>query len=375
MASSLEKARVSLILNEPFFASIALKMDFVASPEQEAMKTDGRKILYNPKMFESLRPEERTGIIAHTVMHVAMMHHLRVHGRDEKLWNKACDFAINPLLKKSNIFVPSDAQMSQRFDGENAESIYEILKQEQQEQQQQNSGGGQGEGQGQPDYKPYGDVMQPPQGSDIKELEQEVREMVVEAHNAAKQAGKLPSFVKELMEDVVEPKQPWKEILQRFVSSLAKNDYSWVRPNPRYLPSGMYLPALHSEEIGGIVFAIDTSGSISNKLLMEFVSEIRDAASIMKVPVTVIQCDTQVQKVFEMDEDDSKFKFKGRGGTAFQPVFNYVTQNLPDTKAIVYFTDGEAFDNYKEPFCPVLWAIYDNRRFNAKFGEVVIVQP
>jgi predicted metal-dependent peptidase len=134
----------------------------------------------------------------------------------------------------------------------------------------------------------------------------------------------------------------------------------------------LYLPVLESREIGKIVFAIDTSGSIDRDLLKTFISEIKDAMSIFSVSVTVIHCDTKVRKVEELMEDDDIVP-EGRGGTEFQPVFDYVNQNLEETKAIVYFTDGGCWGGFKEPDCPVLWAMYGNSHFKCDFGEIIHV--
>lgn len=367
MATSLEKVKIGLVLNEPFFASVALKLEYTPDESTPTMCTNGRNIRYSTKWFNSIKPEERKGVLAHEVMHIILLHHLRIKERDVQLWNVACDHVVNLLLKKQGFQFPGKPYMDDQYEGLTAEQVYERLQQQQQQQKGKGKGDNQGDG--------IGDVEQPPKDVDPMEMEQEAKQMAVEAVNAAKQAGKLQGFMKELVQGLLEPKQPWKELLQRFVSQISKNDYSWVRPNPRYFASGMYLPSLYSEDISGIVFAIDTSASISQKMLVEFVSEIREACTLFKIPVTVIQCDTKVQHVCEMSEDEVSIKLHGRGGTAFQPVFDYVTENLPDTRALVYFTDGDAFDDYQEPPYPVLWAIYESRHFKAKFGEVIIVEP
>lgn len=354
----LEKAKIGLILSEPFFASAALQMVYEEDETIETAKTNGKRIAYNPDFFTGLPQEERKGLIAHEVMHTLLGHHLRIKNHDPEVWNKACDYAINPLLKESGIKLPVGALLDSKFTTMSAEEIYKILIQD---SNSKNQG------------KEYGEVEEPEKDEDIKELEQECKQMMLEAANAAKQAGgKVSAGIKEIIQELIEPKQNWKELLNRFVSEFAKNDYSWIRPNPRYLPSGMYLPVLESLEVGKIAFIIDTSGSIDSELLQSFISEIKEAMSMFSLPVTVIHCDTKVQKVEELTQDDEIVP-EGRGGTKFQPAFDYVNENLEDVKAVVYFTDGYASDKYTEPYCPVLWAIYDNKHFNPDFGKVIYV--
>lgn len=373
----LEKAKIGLILNEPFFASAALRMEYVEDASILTGCTNGIAIKYNPKFFKLMPAEERKGFIAHEVMHVICLHPLRAEGKDLKVWNEACDYAINPLLKESGITLPKGGLFSTRFNGMSAEEIYKILIQDKKEDPQKDKSNGSGSGDGNEEDKSgaygFGGVEQPPQGSDLKEMEQDAKQMGLDAYNAGKLAGNVPKGMKEIVAELIEPKHSWKEILNRFVGEFAKNDYTWTRPNTRYLPSGLYLPALESIEVGKIVFAIDTSGSIDCKLLSEFVTEIKDAMSIFALPVTVIHCDTKVQHVEEMTQEDDIVPV-GRGGTCFQPVFDYVNEHIEDAKAIVYFTDGECYERYSEPVCPVLWAIYGNHKFSPLFGEVVYVE-
>lgn len=351
----LEKAKIGLILNEPFFASAALRMEYEEDNSIETGCTNGIQIRYNTDFFTQLSQEERKGFIAHEILHVISMHPLRIENRDMKLWNVACDYAINPLLKESGITLLVGALYNSKYFGMSAEEIYKLLPKEESEK-----------------GKKFGEVEEPPPDKDKKEMEQEAKQMCLDAYNAGKQAGNVSNGLKELIADLVEPKHNWKEILNRFCSEVVKNDYTWIRPNPRYIPSGLYLPILESKEISGIVFAIDTSVSIDTKLLCTIISEIKDAMSNFAIEVTVIHCDNKVQKVEELTQDDDIVPV-GRGGTAFQPLFDYVNKHLEETKSIVYFTDGYASDKYKEPDCPVLWAVYDNKRFKPKFGEVIFV--
>ena len=358
----LEKAKIQLILNEPFFASAALRMEYEEDETIETGSTNGTRIKYNSEFFTKLQAQERVGFIAHEVMHVLLGHHLRMKERDHETWNKACDYAINPLLQESGIKLPVGALMDSKYASFSAEEIYKVLIQDDnQKQNQKQSGNG------------FGDVEEPEEDVDEKQAEQECKQMLIEAANAAKQAGShVNQSIKETIQQLIEPVQNWREILNRFVSEYSRSDYSWVRPNPRYLPMGMYLPILESTEIGKIVFAIDTSSSIDRLLLVSFVSEIKEAMSIFNVPITVIHCDTTVKKVEELNQDDD-ITPEGRGGTEFQPVFDEVNENHEDTKAIVYFTDGGSWGAYAEPFCPVLWATYNNKRFSPAFGAVIHV--
>lgn len=373
---SLQKAKTRLVMGHPYFAMTALKMEYIADESVGTMSIGTKNIKYAPSFVQSLHIDELTAVLAHEVLHYLLGHVIRGLGKDHDDWNEACDYVVNAILRKANFKLPANHLYNPRYENMDAEQVYQIIhsKKEKQDQQQDSGDDGEGTGKSQDKSLPqnWGKIEKPERDANIKEIENEIREAAEAAKDSAKKQGKgISEMLEAVLKDVIEPKMSWREILQKFIAEIAKNDYSWQRPNNRYLPSGLYLPCLHSIEVGKVAFAIDTSMSVNDKLLAEFVAEMKEASSIFNFPVTVIHCDTQVRKVEEL-EFDSNIVPAGRGFTAFQPVFDYVNQEMPDVKALIYFTDGECSDVLKEPHYPVLWVIYNNPRFKAQFGEVII---
>jgi predicted metal-dependent peptidase len=149
-----------------------------------------------------------------------------------------------------------------------------------------------------------------------------------------------------------------------------KDDYSWTRPNPRYLATGFILPSLHSQRLGKIAVAIDTSGSIDKPLLDKFLSELETLIHECRpIGVTLIDCDTAIGQVRECDPlDPLPRDFSGGGGTDFRPVFKLLEQDPP--VALVYFTDLDGTFPDMEPSYPVLWAAYNTSK-TAPFGATI----
>jgi len=365
----LKKAKLRLILNHPFFATTALKMEYVEDKAVGTISITRKKITYNPDFIKRLNLDNNVALLAHEVLHYNLLHHIRAKGKDPDDWNKACDYAINPILLDSGFKLPKGYLYESRFNGKSADEIYKIIHQEKEKKPENQDGDSGDEGQDDSAPQNWGKVEAPAE-DEIAEAEAEAKQDAAEAINIGKQAGKLPSGIEEKITELIEPRKDWRELLLKFIAEIAKNDYDWTRPNNRYLVSGLYLPHLKSMELGKVVFAIDTSISVDRELLSAFVSEIKEASSLFNFPVTVIHCDTKVQKVEELDSD-SEITPVGRGGTEFNPVFDYVNENLPDTKALVYFTDGDCWDKPAEPEYEVLWAIYGNPRFKIEFGEIV----
>ena len=123
----ISQARVRLLLSQPFFGTLCLRLKLVPVPSFPTMATDGRCIAYNPAFIEKLSPAELEGVLAHEIMHLALAHHCRRGERDAQLWNEATDYAVNPILIYSGITLPKDALIDPAFADLGAEEIYARL--------------------------------------------------------------------------------------------------------------------------------------------------------------------------------------------------------------------------------------------------------
>src|SRR5215208_5779059 len=117
-------ARTNLIIEQPFFASLSLKLEVVETMQVSTMATDGVHMFYNPKFVNGLPMREIEAVICHEVMHCANGHVWRRDARDRKKWNYACDYAINPMIVASKYKLPHGALLDNKFDGMAAEKIY-----------------------------------------------------------------------------------------------------------------------------------------------------------------------------------------------------------------------------------------------------------
>jgi predicted metal-dependent peptidase len=153
----LKNARTLLLLNHAFFGALIFRLKAVQSRSVSTMATDGKLLFINPEFLETLAPEHLIGCLAHEVMHPALNHHTRRGDRDPKLWNMACDYVINPILKDAGLMLPEGVLSDRRFRNMSAEQIYNILEQEQeQKNSQSNSGSQQSSGSGSQKQQPSG---------------------------------------------------------------------------------------------------------------------------------------------------------------------------------------------------------------------------
>jgi Uncharacterized protein conserved in bacteria len=374
------KAKIQLLLEQPFFATLVMKMQYVPDSATKTAITNGRQVKYNPAYVDQLTVDELKGVLAHVVMHTALLHHIRRNHRDNTKWNKATDYAINPLLLDSKLVLPEGYLFNQAFIGMSAEQIYGLLPSCQQNQQKAEKNDNNGDNN---DIKPEntgnetgntGDVQDAQADVSIQEMEAEMKQTLSQAALIAKRQGKLPAHLERLVTEVLQPKIDWRETLARFLTEIAKNDYTWKKPSSRYLHTGLYMPALESLETGSLILIADTSSSINEEILNQFAAEVQDIANTFNIPLLVIYVDAIVQGVQEIEPNEPlKLKPIGGGGTDFRPGFIYIEEKNLQPKAVLYLTDGACYNYPAEPDYPVLWAQFGKATFHPPFGEKIQV--
>ena len=373
------KAKANLIINSPFFGSLAIQMrvHIENSARNPTMATDGEHLYVNEEFLSKLVDVEVIGVLAHEVMHCALNHHTRKGNRNHQLWNIACDYAINNDLIKHGFTLPKGGLIDPIYNGMSAEEIYDKILKDNPSIKVNFWQNGQ-----------FGDVWEPGDGSE-KAIEKAKTEQAIKNQQAATFAAnsspgkELPDAIAKILKDA-KPIVDWRPILARYITEAINRDYSWRSPNKMFLPYDIIMPSLIPDGINRIVFAIDVSGSIySNmKLFGQFVAEAIDAASVVAIDkITVIQCDSSIRsdEEFNDPEELKTITIQGGGGTAFSPVMNLVREKYSDAALVIYFTDLECTDYGQEPDCPVLWAAYGSRsnieRWSAStpYGEVMHV--
>lgn len=360
-------ATTKILLGHPFFACLLLKRPVSADTSIDTACTDGRQIWYSPQFFSGLSLAEIMGVLAHEVLHCALLHHLRDMGRDHDLWNRACDFVINLILVEAGFTLPAGVLLDDQFKGMSAEHVYHLLKK---------NGVGSYKGTimiGQ--FKRRSFDSSPFAAGYAQEVAIEISRLRAEAGAAltqAKMRGRVPAGLERVLGALEKSLVNWKDVLAAFLHEQFKTSTSFLTPNRRYIHQGIYLPGQRNEKCGSFIFAFDTSMSISEKMLNTFFNEAVDILQMANEPVTVIHCDAAVERVETLYPGDPRPTLhpKGGGGTSFSPVFEYANKNKLDVSALIYFTDGECSTFGDEPVFPVLWGCTDPS-FSPPFGQVV----
>jgi predicted metal-dependent peptidase len=226
---NLKKAKVQLVLHQPFFASIILRRAItIDDTVPTAYVTASGKIVVGTEFSSKLTVQEMVFLLAHEAMHYAMMHQMRLGHRKHRPWNIACDKVINDILKQSHVGTPMKEGVFQDGAREfTAEQLYS-----------EDEGGDGGKPSDDNPYEPgNGNDDLSPEGSDEVDEEQieEIKRELIQARTAAKAQGKMPAAMEGIIQDIINPTTPWHQLLERFMLNLIKSGYSFRRPNKRYI--------------------------------------------------------------------------------------------------------------------------------------------
>jgi len=383
--TKLAAARTRLILDKPFLGALVLRLPLEPVQEAEwckATATDARHFYYNPEFIEALTLPETQFILAHEALHCALSHFARRQHRQKQRWDLACDLAINPLLVDEGLKAPPGWIVIDDYRGLTAEEIYPLTEENPENDSPDNhlydsdsDQGGSGQNPTPPDQgrpprqqregaganaPPPPKPAPPPLTPDEREaLKVQWQQRLAGAAQQAMQAGKLSGGLARMVDHLLQPQLPWRNLLARYLSSTARDDYSYMRPSRR--AGEFILPSLRSHSIN-LVAALDTSASIGEAEFREFLAEIDALKGQLRAKVTLLACDNKLAPeapwVYEpWEECRLPPSLDGGGGTDFNPVFDWVRSEGMQPETLIYFTDADGKFPKGPPPYPVIWLV------------------
>lgn len=368
--SPFTKAKISILLNDPFYASLLMPMQLIEDNSIKTACTDGSVIRYNSSFVNKLSEKERRFLLLHELFHILFLHHLRLNGRNLSIHNIACDYIINDALKNSGEELVKGSLIDNRFKSSSmtSDQVYAILiKNMKNEDTNETKDAG------------IGDVESPSglTNENKGEFEQKLKGRIASARMVAQQAGKMPGYLTEMVNELLTPVVNWKAELSSFIQEKCNTDYTFLIPNRKYTGSNIIMPSLNDFKNKRIIIIIDSSGSVDKKLLSEFMGEVKSVNCDFGIKSDIIFADTKVRGNL-MDLDDIErfedIEIKGGGGTSYEDSFKWVLDREEDYGGIIYFTDG-FFSDFSpvEIDIPILWAVYNNKYPEMTFGDIIKV--
>lgn len=355
---------------------------------------------FNLDFWEKLTDKQFLFLIAHEISHFIFEHLPRRGNRDPLLWNMATDYAINLMLKfqfeKPDFLIP-DTLLDSKYEDMTAERIYEELGKNPPPKGRifvldlDDSGEGVGEGVGEGEQPGEGDIVVirdrrvplPEKGSGKsaeqhrQEMKDYIKQAICEAYSSAKAQGCMPAGMERIIMGHLKPKVNWLQALRqrlRFgVSRRQPRDTTWMQPNRRFLGASFVFPSTIGPDSPKIVFAIDTSGSMSEQDLKQAIGELEDIRKKFGAKVYFMDCDAGVYASRWLMPHEKLPALQGGGGTDFAPVFQHLLEKRINPDYCVFFTDGYGnFGDDPTNQFKVLWVI-TNQSVTPPFGDVVRV--
>jgi len=337
--------------------------------------TDGKNEQYGRAFCEKLNDAELRFLILHENYHKLYRHLItwqHLQKDNPELANMAMDYVINLKLVADNDdnFATMTGELAKgcfdvKYKGWDTAKVFHDLKE---------------------NPPPEGDSLDKHDWDSAKDMTaEEANELAKEIDEAIRQgamiAGKMGSGGDRELNELLQPQVDWKQVLREFITeTCAGRDYSsWRKPNRRYISMGIYMPSGVSEKVEELVLAIDTSGSIGNRELSVFLSEVKAIAETVKPSaVRILYWDTEVCRAekYEMHELDNiinSTKPEGGGGTTVECVPQYMTDNNVSPQACIVLTDGYLGGSWGQWTCPTMWCVLDNKSAKPDVGKVVHV--
>ena len=385
-AQSLSKISKELMLKEPYYGFFLIMLNKVWRKDLPTAGVSKQNINYqlaiNEEFWTGLSDDHKTGLLKHELLHIAFGHLVSFSSfSNKKLANVAMDMEINQYIEASwlpeggiNIDDYTDIQLDRKA---GCRYYYDQLLRLQDEKDKNGTSGDQ-EMDKLLDNIANGDIpdhstweeFEDMSDAEKKLIEKQVQKILKDAkEQTIKKRGNVPGEIEGLivLDEVTKAKFDWRGYLRRFTGTSTKIFTKKIRRKENYRYEDN--PGLKIKMRQHMLLAIDTSGSVSDEELAEFMNEIHHIHKA-GVDITIVQCDTKMYPPMEY-KGKHEFQLHGRGGTEFDPVLEYYNANLGKYTSLVYFTDGECSTSVK-PKNRVLWVLSERSEMNEDLpGQVI----
>lgn len=384
-----QKSHVALMNNPKYcmYSGIFMLGKTEVRDDVPTAGTDGRNTYYGRKFVDKLDDRELKGLILHENLHKAFRHTTvwkHLYKEHAQLANMACDYVINLMIVDSDkdgkeVALPEGGCYDEQYRGMDAGEVYRKLKQKQQQEKKN----GKGNGSGTPSEEESTGFDEHDWDATDEMSEADKQELAREIDQALRQgailAGKMKGGMPRELTDALEPKVNWREVLRDFVNSVCadKDNSTWRRPNRRWVDQDIYMPSAIGEAVGSIVVGIDTSGSIGQAEIGQFLGELLSICNhVQPESIELVYWDTKVAAHETYNRGDyeaimSSTKPAGGGGTDPCCVPAYIKAKQMKPECVIMLTDGYV-SSWGEWSHPVFWGI-TTKRITADCGVSVYV--
>jgi predicted metal-dependent peptidase len=385
----LTKARVKLLKKSPFFGALLINAPWREDTSIPTAATDGRGLMFNPDFMAKLNEKQLNGIVVHECLHVCLQHVPRMKDlfrADPCTANIAADIVVNGIVDDNNLELPDSAVRDNDLKHLSVREVYSILKQKQAQDDkymekkygiktvnicltEPQDGDGSGNG---TFIDQDGNEIEAPDYKDVMNKAATIARM--------KNAGPMGAGMERLFKELLEPTIDWRTILYKYITE-SRNDFEGF--DRRFVYNNLYLDDFSGSKVHVLVY-IDVSGSIDEKTLTEFMSEVHGAISAVNDISGDVHCfDVDLHYVCDISEIQTEFKLIGGGGTSFECIFKHIEKYKEENMSTdasqilpIILTDGYAHFNESWAIDPLLWVITPGGLPSASipFGDITRIE-
>ena len=354
--------------------------------------TDGESVWYGKKFVQPLTEQEVNFLVLHENGHKAFSHlsmWKQLVEKNPRRANRAMDYVVNGWIIDTDptggfARMPEGGLYKKEWAKLDVLAVYKLLEEEDEKKEKEkgdgdkgeegNGNGGDGDGTlDDHDHTGAGDRTPEEAKALSEQIDQALREGSI-------MVGKAKGKLSEQITAALYPKIDWRDVMRDYLieQTSGKDDSSWRMYNRRYVDLGVYLPTTEDESAGEIGIGIDTSASVSETMLSEFLAEtIAMCKSVSPSRVRIMFWDTDVEREQVIEGDMSRmsdtFKVAGGGGTRAGCVSDYIKDKGYRFDALIMFTDGYVERDIRwQVSTPTLWVIDGREDFKAPGNSRVI---
>jgi predicted metal-dependent peptidase len=383
---SLEDAVIRLLRDRPFYGNflVSLRRAPLAGDQPLGITIRGGvpTLCVNEPLFATLDHRHQQALLEHCIHHLLRLHMVRRKGRNVRLWDDACDIAINPYIDG----MPGEAPRPERYrlpPELAAEEYYDLLA------ARPDTGNleGYGLGDGERDTGNHADrgnspqlqreradataddhrVWQDADGTPLRLAEEMVRSLARDALRLSD--GDLPGEVRTVVDGLLAPAPiPWRQVLRQFIGTAGRTGRrtTWSRSHRRF---GQETPGIRKRQLLNLLVGVDVSESTDSVPLRKaFARELVSISRGREARITVLYANSRVQRIDSFTGPAVEIaSYHGGGFTDLRPVFDHARTMQPPPAAVVYLTDGRGEAPPAMEF-PTLWVLTGDGEKPAPWG-------
>lgn len=376
----------------PFFGSVAAEIEYQETEAVKSIKSDGRNIFYNPKYMSGISADAQVFLLAHELCHIAFEHTSRGKGKDPMIWETATDAIINQMLKRDGLeIIPGGIDYPEAIDYD-AEEYYEILLREKLdmellfgklEGQENPAGGDSGQSPGDDNSGSENDENDDSENDSEDNDDETLLELLPEDENSddddsedddralieskESKAGNAVNRDERTVDEIgsSSPLIDWRLILLDTINY----GVDWSYTNA-VLEDGIVRPVLEEIPVPETEIVLDTSWSVDEELLRNFLRECKNILSFSKMKAGCFDTVFYGFHDIRTEKDIEEMPFQGGGGTDFNVAAEAFTLRVDNR---IIFTDGQA--PMPDEYLKAIWVVYGDETIEPAGGTVIHIKP